>query len=548
MWRPQSTPQFFYPSVSQYMPMPYPQESPPVPGPSQVPFSGDPVQFSGPLPGPPQVHFSGYEGGYRGHYPAPNSSSGGASSSFSGLPNQGFPTAFFVAYAPSPSHGPISSTTGPSSSSSCCRHRENLGVDTMAETWSCIPNLLIWMIMKRLLFIDNLHLSAVCKHWLNAFHNFPKEQIPAMSCSNFPWLMITKDHRGSEREFFSPWTKTKITVDLPEFANTIVIQSKNGWVLLLPCHCCKQVPRVFLYLIDNYGRVLRFNTIDFTMTNGFMGEKVDQFGVEEKAWAFFKYRFSKATWEALDDDDIQRKSWFLSNCGAKFSSAVEGTAVEKIHFLSRDSKQNSGSDSTDEDTSKYFGLEDISDDRGIEPSSSRTNGAVSDEAVPETESSSPVKDLRSYGRALRFNTIDFTMTNGFMGAEVNKFGTEDRDTYFLQCNKEVIRVSSTGLIPYGRFCMYGFTKTAWGFYKYNFTKAAWEALDEDEIQGKSWFLSNCGAKISSAADGTLVKKVHFLSKLKRKGVTVSAILVRKEQFGSIWRDQSQHPFRSLLFI
>ncbi|XP_058215783.1 uncharacterized protein LOC131326894 [Rhododendron vialii] len=123
--------------------------------------------------------------------------------------------------------------------------------------------------------------------------------------------------------------------------------------------------------------------------------------------------------------------------------------------------------------------------------------------------------IDNYGQALRFNTIDFTMTNGFMGVEVNKFGTEDRDTYFLQCNKEVIRVSSTELIPYSHFCihfcMYGFTKTAWSFYKYNFTKAAWEALDEDEIRGKSWFLSNCGAKFSSAAEGTPVKKVHFLT-------------------------------------
>ncbi|KAI8553564.1 hypothetical protein RHMOL_Rhmol05G0025500 [Rhododendron molle] len=128
-----------------------------------------------------------------------------------------------------------------------CRRRENLGVDTMEETWSCIPNLLIWMIMKRLQCIDNLHLSAVCKHWLNAFLNFPKEeQIPPVSSCNFPWLMITKDHRGSEREFFSPRTKAKFSVDLPEFAQTFVLHSKNGWVVLLTCKCCKQVPRVFL--------------------------------------------------------------------------------------------------------------------------------------------------------------------------------------------------------------------------------------------------------------------------------------------------------------
>ncbi|KAI8553565.1 hypothetical protein RHMOL_Rhmol05G0025600 [Rhododendron molle] len=277
----------------------------------------------------------------------------------------------------------------------CCRHRENLGVDTMEETWSCIPNLLIWMIMERLQFIDSLRLSAVCKHWLNAFHNFPKEE--TTSYCNFPWLMISKDHRGSERECFSPWTKTKFTVDLPEFAKTFVLNSKNGWVLLLTSSdCCNQVPR-----------------------SGVLAKPL----------------YSSET------PDAKKASTFQN------------------HYL-------------------YL--------------------------------------MEIYGRALRLNTIDFTMTNRFMG-KTCPFGTEEKDTYFLQCNKDIIRVSSNGMIPYGHFSGYGFTEAAWSFYKYSISKATWEALDDDEIRGKSWFLSNCGAKFSSAAEGTPVEKVHFLSKFKKKG-------------------------------
>ncbi|KAF7142515.1 hypothetical protein RHSIM_Rhsim05G0023100 [Rhododendron simsii] len=322
---------------------------------------------------------------------------------------------------------------------------ENLGVDTMEETWSCIPNLLIWMIMERLQFINSLRLSAVCKHWLNAFHNFPKEA--TTSYCNFPWLMITKDHCGSEREFFSPWTKTNFTVDLPEFAKTFFLNSKNGWVLLLTCHCCKQVPRVFLLN-------------PFTRVKLEMPREPPPFRVHLSAISMLE---GTPNCVALVNT-INYSQIAIAHPGVdgwKISTIPLAVRKRIVHMFFVD---------------HYLYL------------------------------------IDSYGRALRFNTIDFTMTNGFMGAEA-----EDGDTYFLQCNKEIIRVTSTGLIPYGRFCMNGFTKAAWGFYKYSFTKAAWEALDEDEIRGKSWFLSNCGAKFSSAAEGTVVEKVHFLSKFKKKG-------------------------------
>ncbi|KAI8553576.1 hypothetical protein RHMOL_Rhmol05G0026600 [Rhododendron molle] len=121
----------------------------------------------------------------------------------------------------------------------------------------------------------------------------------------------------------------------------------------------------------------------------------------------------------------------------------------------------------------------------------------------------PLFDLiDNYGRILRFNTIDFTMTDGFKVEKVHKFGIEEKGTYFLQCNKEIIRVSSTTstgrLMPYTRFCVNGFAE------------AAWEVLGDDEIRGKSWFLSNFGAKFSSAAEGTAVERVHFLSRFSRR--------------------------------
>ncbi|KAF7116289.1 hypothetical protein RHSIM_RhsimUnG0032700 [Rhododendron simsii] len=329
---------------------------------------------------------------------------------------------------------------------------ENLGVDTMEETWSCIPNLLLWMIMERLQFIDSLRLSAVCKHWLNAFHNFPKES--TTSYCNFPWLMITKskDHRGSEREFSSPWTKTKFTVDLPEFAKTFVLNSKNGWVLLLTCSdCCEQVPRVFLLN-------------PFTRVKLQMPRRPLLFGVRLSAISMLEgtpncvalvitYRYIAIAHPGVD-------AWKIFT----IPSALLYHRIVHIFFVDH-----------------YLYLMDI------------------------------------YGRAvLRLNTIDFTMTNLFMG-KTYLFGKEEKDTYFLQCNNEIIRVSSNGLIPYGRFSSYGFTEAAWSFYKYSISKATWEALDDDEIRGKSWFLSNCGAKFSSVAEGTPVEKVHFLSKFKKKG-------------------------------
>ncbi|KAF7112826.1 hypothetical protein RHSIM_RhsimUnG0188800 [Rhododendron simsii] len=239
-----------------------------------------------------------------------------------------------------------------------------------------------------------------------------------MSCSNFPWLMITKDHRGSEREFFSPWIKTKFTVDLPEFAKTFVIQSKNGWVLLLTCHCCEQVPRVFLL-------------------NPFTRAKLEMPRLPRLFSAYLPSGIS-----------------MLDHCLA-------------IAYPDR-----------------YLYL------------------------------------ISNYGRVLRFNTIDFTMTNGFKGWKVNQFGIKGKGSYFLQCNKEIIRVCSTTstgrLMPYGRFSLNCFADAAWAFYKYSFSKAAWEPLADDEIRGKSWFLSNCGTKFASAAEGTAVERVHFLSKFSRR--------------------------------
>ncbi|KAF7113252.1 hypothetical protein RHSIM_RhsimUnG0144600 [Rhododendron simsii] len=324
----------------------------------------------------------------------------------------------------------------------------------MEETWSCIPTLLIWMIMKRLQFINNLHLSAVCKHWLNAFHNFPKEQIPTMSCSNFPWLMITKDHRGSEREFFSPWIKTKFTVDLPEFAKTIVIQSKNGWVLLLTCHCCEQVPRVFL--LNPFTRVKLEMPRLPRLFSAYMPSGISMLEGTPNCVALVDHCLAIAH---PGDNAWKIFTIPLEICQPMF--------FQPVFFVDR-----------------HLYL------------------------------------ISNYGRVLRFNTIDFTMTNGFKGWKVNQFGIKGKGSYFLQCNKEIIRVCSTTstgrFMPYGRFSLNCFADAAWAFYKYSFSKAAWEPLADDEIRGKSWFLSNCGTKFASAAEGTAVERVHFLSKFSRR--------------------------------
>ncbi|XP_042519619.1 F-box protein At1g49360-like [Macadamia integrifolia] len=103
-------------------------------------------------------------------------------------------------------------------------------VEEEGETWSMLPDHLLWMIKERLRpnFVQNLYVAAVCRNWWSAF------------CSNItttrfslPWVMDDGGHDSDEQEFIDPWYKKKYTINLPDLSGAQVIYSKEGWLLLL---------------------------------------------------------------------------------------------------------------------------------------------------------------------------------------------------------------------------------------------------------------------------------------------------------------------------
>ncbi|XP_042507883.1 uncharacterized protein LOC122083983 [Macadamia integrifolia] len=98
------------------------------------------------------------------------------------------------------------------------------------ETWSVLPDHLLWMIRERLNFVQNLYVAAVCKNWWSA----------SPTCSNItttrfslPWIMGYRGHDSTEQEFIDPWYRKKYVSNLPDLSGARVIYSKEGWLLVL---------------------------------------------------------------------------------------------------------------------------------------------------------------------------------------------------------------------------------------------------------------------------------------------------------------------------
>ncbi|KAI7982240.1 F-box/kelch-repeat protein [Camellia lanceoleosa] len=101
------------------------------------------------------------------------------------------------------------------------------------EFWSQLPFLLLWMIKDRLDFIDDVQLSAVCRHWWSASASYPKRLQSAGD--RLPWIMqFSRNNfvKSGLREFICVSRRKKFTIDLPEFCNADTLFSKQGWLLL----------------------------------------------------------------------------------------------------------------------------------------------------------------------------------------------------------------------------------------------------------------------------------------------------------------------------
>ncbi|KAL7172191.1 hypothetical protein ACSBR2_031816 [Camellia fascicularis] len=109
----------------------------------------------------------------------------------------------------------------------------NANTKEKEEFWSQLPFLLLWMIKDRLDFIDNVQLSAVCRHWWSASASYPKRLQSAGD--RLPWIMqFSRNNfvKSSLREFICVSRRKKFTIDLPEFCNADTLFSKQGWLLL----------------------------------------------------------------------------------------------------------------------------------------------------------------------------------------------------------------------------------------------------------------------------------------------------------------------------
>lgn len=96
--------------------------------------------------------------------------------------------------------------------------------------WSSLPVLVLWMIKDKLDIFDDMCVAAVCHDWRTASLSYPKKQSIG---EGTPWLMQqNKNVDSSLQDFISITRKKKVTLYLPEFSNSLVLFSKQGWILM----------------------------------------------------------------------------------------------------------------------------------------------------------------------------------------------------------------------------------------------------------------------------------------------------------------------------
>lgn len=119
----------------------------------------------------------------------------------------------------------------------------------------------------------------------------------------------------------------------------------------------------------------------------------------------------KCTFIGYGGDEFGYRFW--DNKNRKIIRSRDVVFDEKVMYKDRDIKLSSGSTTSDGDTSEYFGLEDLPGDRGVEQGSGQaeerafdetvSEGTISDEATPETGTSSAVRELRRTTRVHKPN-------------------------------------------------------------------------------------------------------------------------------------------------
>ncbi|KAK1364319.1 hypothetical protein POM88_039880 [Heracleum sosnowskyi] len=124
--------------------------------------------------------------------------------------------------------------------------------------WASLPLLPLWMIKDKLDIFDNLSLASVCSDWNSVSSTYPKRQSIG---DGMPWIMqMNKSIDSGARDFVNISRKKKFTLDLPEFVNSLLLYSKQGWLLMLRKNIWKernsfQVPDS-LFLINPFTRAI----------------------------------------------------------------------------------------------------------------------------------------------------------------------------------------------------------------------------------------------------------------------------------------------------
>lgn len=104
--------------------------------------------------------------------------------------------------------------------------------------WASLPLLPFWTIKDKLDIFDNLSLASVCRDWNSISSSYPKRQSIG---DGMPWIMqMNKSIDISARDFVNILGKKKFTLDLPEFVNSLLLYSKQGWLLMLRKNISKE--------------------------------------------------------------------------------------------------------------------------------------------------------------------------------------------------------------------------------------------------------------------------------------------------------------------
>ncbi|KAK7337245.1 hypothetical protein VNO77_17810 [Canavalia gladiata] len=103
------------------------------------------------------------------------------------------------------------------------------------QSWADLPAELLELILSRLILVDNIRASIVCKRW----HSVASA---VRVVNQSPWLMYFPKF-GDCYEFYDPGQRKIYSLRLPELNGSRVCYTKDGWLLLyLP-----QTHRVFFF-------------------------------------------------------------------------------------------------------------------------------------------------------------------------------------------------------------------------------------------------------------------------------------------------------------